>query len=106
MGPGNIGNGFDFRYTQDSKVCLPLMKLIQRIVIGTQVFRKVCTSNGLLEHAAKRQTIDNAGLNSKTDDPASVLVHDHEHPIRSQGDRFASDEVETPQAVLDMSEEG
>src|SRR5262245_8695715 len=72
MRPGNIGDGFDFRDTKDSEVGTPLMKSIQRIMIRTQIFRKACTSNGLLEHPAERRAIDDASLNSKPDDSARV----------------------------------
>src|SRR5215831_20661118 len=105
MRPGKIRDGFDFRDAKDSEVGTPLMKLIQGIVIGTQIFRKAGTSNGLLEHPAERQAIDDARLNSKPDDSPRVLVHHDEHPIRSQDDRFASKQVETPQAVLRMADE-
>jgi len=37
MGEGNIGNRFDFPDAENSQVRLPLMKPIQRIVIGTQI---------------------------------------------------------------------
>ena len=35
-------NRLDFGYVQDTKIGLPLMKPIQRIMIGTEVFGKVC----------------------------------------------------------------
>src|SRR5262249_64297 len=48
----------------------------------TQIFRKNgYTSNGLLEHLTKRQTIDDAGVNSKSDDPAGVLIHLYRNPV-------------------------
>jgi hypothetical protein len=54
------------------------MKPIQRIVIAAEVLRKGRhPSNGLLEHATKRFTIHNAGMDSKSDDPAGVLIHHH-----------------------------
>jgi len=54
---------------------LPLMKPVQRIVIRTQIFRKVVTSDRLLEHATKRQTIDDSGLNPKSDNSAGIGLY-------------------------------
>src|ERR1051326_4619139 len=81
------------------------MKPVQRIVIRTEAFRKSSTSNGLLEHPAECHAVNDAGLYSKTDDSASVLVHHDQHPIRSQGNRFASKQVNAPQAVLHVTNE-
>src|SRR5262249_3038549 len=85
-------------YAQDTQVRFPLMKSIQRIVIRTQIFgKRRCASNRLLEHPTKRQTIDDSGLNSKSDDPARVLVHDYEYPIGSPCDGFASHKIRPPE---------
>jgi hypothetical protein len=81
------------------------MKSVQRIVIGAEIFRQTCTSNGLLEYPADRHAIDDSALDTETDDSACVLVHDHQYPIRLQTDRFASKQVEAPQTVLHMTDE-
>ena len=73
MRPGNIGYCFDFSYTEDSQIRFPLMKPIQRIVIGTEIPWKSChASDSLLEHATQRLTVDNAGMDSESDDSTSV----------------------------------
>ncbi len=38
MGQGNVGHGLDSGPIQDSQVGLQLMKTINRIVVGTEVF--------------------------------------------------------------------
>ena len=38
MRQGNIGHGLDFGYLQDSQIGLPLLKPIQRIVVGAEDF--------------------------------------------------------------------
>ena len=38
----DVGNCFDFVNVQNSQICLPLMRPIQRVVIGTEIFRNVC----------------------------------------------------------------
>jgi hypothetical protein len=57
-----------------------LMKPIQRIVIRTEILGRAFTENGLLEHSAERHTINDTGLNSKTDDSARVLIQDDKYP--------------------------
>src|SRR5689334_817891 len=77
MGPGSVWNGLDFRNAQNTKVCLPLMKPVQRILIGAEIFRQTCSSYRLLEHPAERQAIDDSALDTESDDSACVLVHDN-----------------------------
>jgi hypothetical protein len=86
MGQGNVGHGLDFGHIQDSQVGLPLMNAIKRIVVGTEVFRDgAVTSNGVVEHSAKGDTVDRAGLQAKPNDPARVLIHDDQYPVSPQG---------------------
>src|SRR5262249_31604712 len=102
----NVRNRFGFRDTENPQVCFPLMKPIQRIMIRTEILRKGrYTSNRLLEHPTKRQTIDDSGLNSKSDDPPRVLVHDYQDPIRPHAHGFASHEIDAPQTVLHVAQE-
>ena len=75
--------GFDFRDTEDSKVSLPLMEAIQRIMIGAQVSGSRLSSNRSIEHATHCHTIDDAGVDSESDNPTSVLIHEHKHPMCS-----------------------
>ena len=105
MRPGSARNCLNFRYVQNSKVRLPLMKPKQRIVIGADVLRQTCASYRLLEHSTKCQAIDNSALYPESDDSPCVLVHDDQHPMRLQRDRFTTEEVEAPQAVLHMADE-
>src|SRR5215467_13287246 len=77
----NIRDCLDFRHGEDSKVRLPLMKSIQRIMIRTEILRNASISNRLLEHATKGHAVNYAGLDSKTDDAAGVLVH-HDQELK------------------------
>src|ERR1700757_789877 len=105
MRPGNARNRLNFRYVQNSKVRPPLMKPVQRIMIGADVLRQTCTSYRLLEHSTECQAIDNSALDPESDDSPCVLVHDDQHPVRLQRDRFATEQVEAPQTVLHMADE-
>ena len=86
----NVRNCFDFRYVQNPQVRLPLMKPVQRIVIGAQIFWKDRTSNRLFEHATKLITVDNSCLNCKSDDSSRVLIHHQQQPIGPQCHGFTS----------------
>ena len=105
MRPGRARNCLNFRYVQNSKVRLPLMKPVQRIVIGADILRQTCTAYRLLEHSTECQAIDNSALDPESDDSPCVLVHDDQHPIRLQCDRFTTEEVEAPKAILHMADE-
>src|SRR5215471_2371476 len=105
MRPGSVWHRLNLPYIQNSKVRLPLMKPVQRVVIGAEIFRQTCTSYRLLEHPRERQAIDDSALDPESNDPACVLVHDNQHPICLQGDRFTAEQVEAPQTVLHMTDE-
>jgi len=55
------------------------VKPIKRIVVGAKVLRHPkLPSNGAVEHPTKCGTIDRAGMDAETNDPAGVLIHDHQ----------------------------
>ena len=57
MRPGSARNCLNFRYVQNSKVRLPLMKPVERIVIGADVLRQTRTSYRLnIRQSAKPST--------------------------------------------------
>ena len=81
----NIWHCLDFCYVQDSQIGFPLLKPIQRIVVGTEVlWHRPVSSNGLIEHPAERDTIDHSGMDAEGDDPAGILIHDNQDPLSPQ----------------------
>ncbi len=89
MGQGNVGYGLDFRQVQYTQIGLPLVEpIIKRIVVGAKVLRQpVLPSNGAVEHPAECYTIDGARMNAEPNDPARVLIHDHQDQwVRSVAD--------------------
>ena len=73
---------FDFCYVQDSQIGLPLLKSIERIVVGAKLLRHGLTaSNGVIEHTAECDTVDHFRLHAKSNNPARVLVHDDQDPV-------------------------
>ncbi len=82
----HIRHRFDLLHLEDPKVRLPLMKSIQWIVIGTHIFRRRLSMDRSNEHPTERNTINDAGLNSESNNATSVLVHHHQHPVCPQRD--------------------
>ena len=72
MRPRSVRNCLYFRNVQNAKVRLPLMEPVQRIVVGTEIFRKTRTFYGLIEHPAECQAIDGSTLDSEADDSPDV----------------------------------
>src|SRR3982751_3677721 len=80
----HVRNSLDFCYLEYAKICLPLVKSIQRIMIGAQVLRQTVPANRSLEHPAQRYSIHNSAMDPKADDSPRKLVHDNENPIGSR----------------------
>jgi hypothetical protein len=59
-----------------------------------------------MEHPAQRRAIHDAGMHAKAHDRTGALVHHDLYPVRAKYDRFATKQVETPQAVLCVTEDG
>jgi hypothetical protein len=59
-----------------------------------------------IEHPAQRHAINHAAVHAKSDDPTRALVHHDKNPDRPQDCGFASKQIETPQTVLRMTEQG
>ena len=63
---------FDFGHLEDSQVGLPLRRTIRRIFVGTEVFRHGALAlKGVVEHSAKGDAVDGAGVQAKPNDPTS-----------------------------------
>ena len=45
-------------------------------------------------------------LGAEADDAATEYVHDHQHPVTTQQDRFTAEQIEAPEAVLRLRDEG
>jgi len=107
MGQGNVGDGLDFGHLQDPQIGLPLVEPIERIMVGAKVCRhRAVPANGLVEHPAECDTIDRSGLDAESNDPARVLIHDDQNPVGPQRRRFAPEQVQTRETVLQVSNQG
>jgi len=82
MRQGNVGYRLDFGHLQNSQIGLPLPKTVEGIMVAAKVLRYgPVASNGLIEHSAECDTVDHSSLDTKTNDPARVLIHDDQDPV-------------------------
>jgi len=103
----NVGDGLDFCHVQYPEVGLPLVEPIKRIVIGAEEVRhSALPSNGAVEHPTKCDTIDHSRMDAEANDPARVLIHDHQDPVGPQHGRFAPEQIHAPEAVSHVAQEG
>ena len=55
---------------------------------------------------AQGDTIDITGMDTEAYDAPSELIHDHEHPVALQVNGFTPEQVNAPEAVPHVSQEG
>jgi hypothetical protein len=102
----NVRDGLDFCHFQYPQVGLPLVEPIKRIVIGTEEVRHpALPSNGTVEHPTKCGTIDRSRMDAEANDPACVLIHDHQDPVGPHRSRFAPEQIHAPEAVFHVPQE-
>jgi hypothetical protein len=83
------------------------MEPIERIIVGAQVLRQpAMPSNGAVEHPTECDTIDLSRMDAEANDAARVLIHDDQDPVGPQRGRFAPEKIDTPEAVLQVAQEG
>ncbi len=106
MGQRNVGDGLDFCHLQYPQIRLPLMERIERIIVGAQLLRQpAMPSNGAVEHPTEGDTIDLSRMDAEANDPARVLIHDHQDPVGPQRCRLALEQIHAPQAVFHVAQE-
>ncbi len=76
-------------------------------MIGTKVLgHPGLPSNGTVEHPAECDTVDGCGMDAEPNDPAGILIHDDQDPVGPQGSRFTPEQVQTPETVFHVANEG
>jgi hypothetical protein len=81
------------------------VRLEQRIMIGTEIPRHTLTVDGGVEHAAQVDARDGSRVHADAHQTTGEVIHDHEHPICPQHERFAAKQVHTPEAVGGIADE-
>ena len=62
-------------------------------------------SNCAVEHPTECETIDLSRMDAEANDPAGVLIHDHQDPVGPQRGRLAPEQIHAPQAVFHVPQE-
>jgi hypothetical protein len=107
MGQRNIRDGFDLGHFQYPQIGLPLPKPIKWIMVGAEVLRHPgLPSNGAVEHPAECEPVNGSGMDAEPNDPAGILIHDDQDPMGPQGSRFIPEQVQTPETVFHVANEG
>src|SRR5262249_38749761 len=63
-------------------------------------------SNGAIEHPTECDTVDGSGMDAEPNDPAGILIHHGQNPVGPQGGRFAPEQIQTPETVFHVANEG
>jgi hypothetical protein len=95
--------GLEFVNLENSQVRLPAVRLEEGIMIGAEVPRDALTVNGGVEQAAQVDARDGPRVHADAHEATSELIHDHEHPLGPQHERFAAKEVDAPEAGSGVS---
>ncbi len=103
---GYVRQRLDLGGVEDSEVRLPAVKFKQGIIVRAEMSWAVGACEDAVEHAAYDDTVEDTRMDRESDDPTAVLIHDHHDPVRSEDQRFAEEQIHTPEAVLGMVEEG
>ena len=107
MGPGDVGHGLDLGHFQYPQIGLPPLKPIKGIVVGAKVLGHLALpAKRVVKHPAKSDPVDASGMDAEPQDAARELIHDDQDPVSPQGGRFASEQIYTPEAVLEVTNEG
>jgi hypothetical protein len=101
---GHERYGLDFVNFEYPQVRPPPMEAEQRIVVGTEMLRERLSRSGLVKHATDRHAIDVSRLDANADDPACEQIHDDHDPVALEHNRFTSEQIDAPQAVLHISD--
>src|SRR5208283_2622656 len=100
----NVRDGLYSCHFQYPQVGLPAVEPIKRIVIGTEEVRHpALPPNGTVEHPTKCGSIDRSRMDAEANDPARVLIHDHQDPVSPQRSRFAPEQIHAPEAVQQIA---
>src|SRR5207237_8489731 len=76
------------------------------IVVGALVLlQPVLASNGAVEHPTECGTIDRSRMDTESNDPARVLIHDDQDPVGPQGGRLAPKQINAPETVFYVAQE-
>jgi hypothetical protein len=106
MGTRRTANSFNLINLEYAKIRQPPMKAKQWIVIRTEVPWRSRLRDRAIERPADGGTVEIRRRNAKADDAAGEDVHHDHNPVVFEQNRFAPKEVDAPQAVLSVPDDG
>jgi len=102
-----MGDGFDLGHLHYPQIGLPLPKPKKGIMVGADLLgHPRLPSNGAIEHPTEYDTVDGSGMDAEPNDPAGILIHHDQNPVGPQGGRFAPEQIQTPETVFHVANEG
>lgn len=75
MRPGDQRHRLHGLNVQNPEIGLPTLELDERVVIEAQSQGQALAADGLVEHAAERDSVHGSRLHAKTDDAPAELIH-------------------------------
>ena len=102
MRNGRVRNRLDLLDLEYAQVGEPAVESKQRIVVGTQVLRRRLAGNGVIEHPTYGYAVNVSGFDTEADDATCEHVHHDHDPVTPQEYGFASEQVDAPEAILDV----
>src|SRR5882672_9450800 len=102
MRNGRVRNRLDLLDLEYAQVGEPAVESKQRIVVGTQVLRRRLAGNGVIEHPTYGYAVNVSGFDTEADDATCEHVHHDHDPVTPQEYGFASEQVDAPEAILDL----
>ena len=75
-------------------------------MVRAKIAGRTFVEHNMIEHTAQGGTVDIAGMNAKADNSPCELVHDDQDPVGFEENRFASEQIDAPEAVLHLADEG
>jgi hypothetical protein len=106
MGTRRTGNSFNLINLEYAKIRQPPMKAKQWIVIRGEVPWRGLLRDRAIEHPEDGGTVEIRRRDAKADDAAGEDVHHDHNPVAFEQNRFAPKEVDAPQAVLSVRDDG
>ena len=100
-----VRNRLDLLDFEDPQVGELAVQAKERVVVGADVFRERLAGDGVVEHPTYGDAVDVCTRDAKTDGAADEHVHYYQHPVTAQEDGFAAEQVDAPQAVLEVPDE-
>ena len=107
VGHRHAGKGFNLVDSQNSQIRLPLVEPKHGVMIGAEPLGQSFSACGLMEQTAQRYAIHGRGrVDPEPDDPTRALVHDDEDPMGLESKGLTPEEINAPQTVLHVANEG